>query len=630
MASNRVNVGSFVNPLESLQKSVSDLSTGYTRQVEADKERLRLNKAAEESKRRYEADKAYRLDRDATLDARAAEQKAFEEKKYADLLKRQEEQDRIATEKRALEEKQRQALINYAASYTTGDARRAVLEANPELQATVDAQIAANQDTLVQDALKAATLDGQTEQSRMLQEQNLFDDGEAFAGPNLGITEDMYPLEGAAAALERARAEGIDSVLYAPYDKANTELQSTLDNYIASNVPVYRGQEKARITQELIAAGADPIRAAALATDLSGQFSTVDELTKQAVARQKAEDARAKTASDLAYKALSLASKDGKLPGGSSNTSGKIPKGDLTNEDVMSYIEKEINAGYFDNQDLFDYWKAATAAGVDDKVAQYALKDFVGRDIFNNKYETGDLEDFIRHAKGISAANSGKSYEEYLKLLTPETSPYVDPIKANEEAFIRSFLDLRPRSRGVPLEPFAAANTDAPAATNPPPTAADALAVNEGPDKLRRDPNTGRVMRPISGLWNSSSINPDARSEIDRALRFNARNAELKAIDEQRRIERALAKANRPSNGERIDIYENVDIPATLREGLQAVTPFTPRNFSAGDLNLNPQEERTMIFLSNRSNDFLEEMAKRPNLTAAERKLIPIILQSRR
>lgn len=71
MASNRVNIGSFVNPLESLQKSVSDLSTGYARQVEADKERLRLNKAAEESKRRYEADKAYRAERDAKADAAA-------------------------------------------------------------------------------------------------------------------------------------------------------------------------------------------------------------------------------------------------------------------------------------------------------------------------------------------------------------------------------------------------------------------------------------------------------------------------------------------------------------------------------------------------------------------------------
>lgn len=630
MASNRVNVGSFVNPLESLQKSVSDLSTGYTRQVEADKERLRLNKAAEENRRRYEADKAYRLDRDAILDARAKEQTAFEQKKYADLIARQKEADRIAEAERARLKKEREALINYASSYNQADARKAALEANPELQASFDAQTKANQDTLVQDALKAATLGGQTEQSRMLQEQNLFDDGEAFAGPNLGITEDMYPLEGAAAALERARAEGIDSTLYAPYDEANTKLQDRIDAYIASNTPIYRGEEKARITAELIASGADPIRAAALATDLSGQFSTKDDLTKQAVAQQKAEDARAKAASDIAYKALSLAAKNGRLPGGSSNTSGKIPKGDLTNEDVMSYIEKDINAGYFDNQDLFDYWKAATDAGVDDKVAQYALKDFVGRDIFNNKYETGNLEDFVRHAQGISAANSGKSYEEYLKLLTPETSPYVDPIKANEEAFIRGMLDLRPRSRGVPLEPFAAANTDTPASTTVSSAAEVLPEVIEGPDNLRRDDTTGRLLRPMSGLWNSSSINPDARAELDKALRFKERNEQLKAIDEQRRIERALAEANRPSNGERVNIYEDVDIPRTLKEGLQAVTPFTPRNFSAGDLNLNPQEERTMVFLSNRSTDFLEDMAKRPNLTAAERKLIPIILQSRR
>jgi len=62
---------------------------------------------------------------------------------------------------------------------------------------------------------------------------------------------------------------------------------------------------------------------------------------------------------------------------------------------------------------------------------------------------------------------------------------------------------------------------------------------------------------------------------------------------------------------------------------LQALTPFTPGDFSAGDMDLTPQEQRTMVFLTNRSNDYLEDMLRMPNLTAAERKLIPIILESR-
>jgi len=72
--------------------------------------------------------------------------------------------------------------------------------------------------------------------------------------------------------------------------------------------------------------------------------------------------------------------------------------------------------------------------------------------------------------------------------------------------------------------------------------------------------------------------------------------------------------------------YRNVDLGGTIRE---ALTPAAPNDFSAGDLNLNPQEQRAMVALSNRSTGYLEDILSKSNATELERRLIPIILQSR-
>ena len=614
-----------------LSSSLADLSKTFINQANNEKERERLNKAAEESKRRYEADKAYRLDRDSILDTRAAEQREFEQKKYSDLLERQKEADRIAEAERKRLEAERTALKTYLSNYSQQSAVDAALASDPRLKTALDEQFATsleeNKDLLARNAIIDATI---AQQGGM---------GSEF-GVNLGLVDSLVP-ENPYAAIEKARAVNPDSAMVKAFDDSVARFKQEQSGYLLSNLPIYQEQENARIRREMGIAGVNPSLIAGISKDLSGVYRSIDDVTAEAEAQYKAQVTAAKNKADSIYKALSLSNK-----GGTSGGSGTYIKAkDISDLDAEKIIKEKFDANDIpfidtDNTDFLNWFKAAKEAGIPDAVAMRALEDKVDSSILGRS-EKGSLEDYLADAKALNLANEakkqGRSYEEIIKLITPEVVSYSNPITANRNAFIRGALNVNSpdtaNPRSLPLVPFAGADiastsaSNSVEATNP---AVVSREVIEGPDNLRRDPNTGRLMRPISGLWNSSSINPDARAGIDRELRFNARNAELKAIDEQRRIERALAEANRPSNGERIDIYENVDIPGTLREGLQSITPFTPRNFSAGDLNLNPQEERTMVFLSNRSTEFLEDMIKRPNLTAAERKLIPIILQNRR
>ena len=625
------------NWAKGISSALTDLSSSYNKKAALQEQEKRLAANEAENKRRYEEGLLRQDERNALLDERYKNEQALAAEKYQNTLTRQAELDRIAADERARAAKEREVLSQYAASYSAPSARQAILESDPELKTALEAQNVANREALASNAIIDATMSG--EQGRMLREQA------AEFGPSLGLTKDAIVPEDAVGALEKARAEGKTSPMLDAFSQESSALQDRIDAYIASNAPIYREQEQARVTQELIAKGADPVRAAALATQLSGQYSSEKDLTAQATARQKAEQASAEKAADLVYKALKFEQDQAKSSG--NKNPNYITPGTVTQTEVQNKIES-IDPGIKDAGTLRDLYDAAVAAGVNEKIALKSLEETIADDTWLGIRTKGPklgTEDFLAYAKAREASNSPTkidtskiSRDEFIKLITPESVPYVDPRTSNREAFVRGISAYRPEVTRLPLVPFGPdvdnlTNTATPLPSeNSTVNANGVVTVNEpvvGPDNLRRDPTTGRVLPPLSGAWGSSSIPPRTREAITDQIAKEARIQQERERFAELARQQALAKAEADAGktGERIDIYKNVDIPGTLR---QALTPSTiPNDFSAGNLDLNPNEQRTIMFLSGLSTDGLRRMLDRPNLTAAERKVIPLILQSR-
>jgi hypothetical protein len=611
------------NWAKGISSALSDLSNSYNRKAALEEQEKRLAANEAENKRRYEEGLLRQDQRNALLDERYKNEQALAAEKYQNTLDRQGELDRIAADERARAAKEREVLSQYAANYSAPSARQAMLDADPELKSALEAQNATNKEVLASNAIIDATMSG--EQGRMLREQA------AEFGPSLGLTADAIVPEDATGALEKAIAEGKTSNMLDTFSADSSALEDRVNEYIRSNAPLYREQEQARINKELIAEGADPIRAAALAKELSGQYKSEEDLTTQAIARQKAQQTSAEKAADLVYKALKF--EQDQITSSGNKNPNYIKPGIVTDTQVQNLIEN-IDPGIKDAGTLRDLYDAAVAAGVDQKVALKSLEENIEDNTTLGVRTKGPklgTEDFIAYAKAREASNSPTkidtskiSRDEFIKLITPETVPYVDPETSNREAFVRGVSRYRPKVTRLPLVPFGPDVDNRVSSSVEPSTPAPAAV--SVPNNLDV-PNIERRY----GSASSSSINPEARAELDAALEM----ARLRRLDEERAALRA-AEAEKPAG----NLYEGVSLPNMYNAVAEELSPLRntildPSAYLNQYTNLVDSlrgvslEDRTMEYLNNRSTEYLLDMAKKPNLTAMERKLIPVILESR-
>lgn len=435
-----------------LSKTLGNLGSKYADLATEEKKAAERLAEREESKRRYEQGRLDTAARNAVLDARAEQTRQNSMLRWISEQNESKRRWDLEEKRRAdaakLAEKEREALKTYLSNYTREGAAEAALARDPELQAALNEQFDVNRETLARNAIIEST---KAQQSGM---------GNEF-GESMGLTESVIP-KNAYEAILKARETNPDSPMVKAFDAQLAQMQQDQQNYLA-NTPVYKEQENARITREMLAAGVKPSLVSSIANDLSGGYNSVKDVNAQALAWQKTLDAKAKANADLAYKALNLSHKNV-----TANGSTYIKPKSISDLEAKKTIDEKFNANSLfgldsDNTDFFNMFKAAQEAGVDDAIAMRALEDKVDDSIFGRS-EQGSVEDFIKYAQAMEAANTanktGRSYKEYLEMITPKTTGgYNDPIEANRDAFIAGALDLRPTRQGLPLVPFAGDDT---------------------------------------------------------------------------------------------------------------------------------------------------------------------------
>jgi hypothetical protein len=319
--------------------------------------------------------------------------------------------------------KQRDALANGIKNYSAADARAAALARDPELAAYVDTRRKASELRFDQNTIYDATSDQVGPLSK-------FDLLKRSEGGTHMIMKDMPTGTELALALE----QGIDAgyINEQDYLDGKKAISKTFDDYVSSNMNLYRAKENSNILQSLVAAGADPAKAAAVAENLSKQFSSKKELTAAAVASQKAAYVKSKYNADTAFKIYKEQNKDSKSSG--------VTKGNVDISDLSAHLDL-LDPGWMDKGTLSNFWQYAVDNGVNSKIAMHAID----KSVFIDRWGKGinrTKEDFLQFAKGLEAANkSGGNKDKYDEFIAKEAT-FVDPMLQNKRAFMGGVEDL--------------------------------------------------------------------------------------------------------------------------------------------------------------------------------------------
>jgi hypothetical protein len=317
--------------------------------------------------------------------------------------------------------KERNALTDGIKNYNSADARAEALARNPELAAYVDGIRADNMLTLDQNTVYNAMSD----QIGPLSRDDLL---KRTKGGTHMVMSDMP--KDIALAISQGLADG--SINKKDYLNAKKSVNNSIDDYVGSNMDLYRAEENSSILQNLVAAGADPAKAFAVAEGLSKQYNSKDQLTTAAVAAQKVAFAKSKYNADVAFKLYKEQNKDSKSSG--------VTKGNVDIAGLNSHLEV-LDPGWMDKGTLRNFWQYAVDNGVNSKIAMHA----VDKSVFVDRGGVGinrTKEEFLQLAKGLEAANkSGGNKDKYDEFIAKEAT-FVNPILQNKRAFMGGLKDL--------------------------------------------------------------------------------------------------------------------------------------------------------------------------------------------
>lgn len=398
-----VDVGSLINPVDALSRSLSGLSDMYGRQAAVEQEnkrhmenqeRLAANEA--ESKRRFDAQ--FKLQTDQIAD-----------KKHQDNV-----------------------LKNFLGGYSRKSAVENYLKSDTELAKAIEDEKTISRDILSRNLISSLSL-----------------------GPNgnvkylSGLDEDETPVQVTDAELDKITFKTVEDlykkgqVTEKDYKKLLGDIsakETEIDDNVVSRLPIYQKAEFSNIVRELTAKGVDIERSLKVAESLVAGYDNKDVLTKQALDAQKYEASRNKEAADIAYRIFKAKGGSGKY----NKAAFKIDTEKYVSEaDIMKYVESDL----YDKDELVEYWKAAVKADVNPNVAKMALGDFVEDGIFGKNVKA-DIATFIAAAQKLETLASGNynnsgNRDDLIQSLIPKSAAYRDPIEANRMAFLGGLKLLR-------------------------------------------------------------------------------------------------------------------------------------------------------------------------------------------
>jgi hypothetical protein len=442
--------GGGTNWASGISDSLNSLSKSLLSQGDKELERERLAVAEEENRRRFDLGISRDDARNSVLDQRYNAEQAEAARRYMVDQDRLKAQDKIATEARTKALLEEEATRGILKNYSLSDERRRVYESDPVLQKAINDQTKGFRTSgatslFVDDVLDRAQSEGR---------------GEEF-GVSRGLTQNMTPT-GETALLYRDYLLGIDDKELNPRALAvkksiqdqDKQIEDRLNTYVETATPLYKGDAVSSLGRRIIEAGGSlsPEATAGIGL-LTSPLGTRKEATAQTLSAQKAAQARLNKLGDLAYKAATLTQKNS-----NSGDSGYIKPKILTPTEAMDEIEA-MDAGWSDAGALSTLYKAAVDKGVNPAIAMQSLKETTDDDFnalgIRTKGPSKGVEDFILYAQAREAANGSggdkKSFEQYMKQLTPDTAPYTDPVAENYQAFIDAYGLLEPQRRRLPL-----------------------------------------------------------------------------------------------------------------------------------------------------------------------------------
>jgi hypothetical protein len=423
-----------IDPFESTSRLLSDIASGYRKQGNQRKDR-------EADEKRYQD----QLSRQNLLEQRQTT-------RYNDEIARQKRLDKRQTDmynaKLAGEQAERAALSNLS-MFDRKSAANAAIDNDIELKTILEQGRAEGAKTLANNFFI-----NQINNSNELKAiRGMFgDDGEDFSPTQADLPED--PL----AAIQDYYKNGeISKEDYTSFNEQLANFNKEFDNYVVSNKPVYRENENIRIYNDLLSKGVSPQVASTTADKLSMGYESTANLTKLAVAAQKAQQTQANKLADISFKVWNAnKSKENKF--GDKKTSEL---------DVSNYIAEEIDAGPLDDITLLNMYKDAVNAGVNPSIAKNSLKDFVSVGFF--KSPKGSSDAFTSFAKGIQKlenSNGELTREELVDSFMPEVVAAPDYVNINRAAFTGGLRDLMPQALGFPIRvPTTSGSTDSGSST---------------------------------------------------------------------------------------------------------------------------------------------------------------------
>lgn len=238
---------------------------------------------------------------------------------------------------------------------------------------------------------------------------------------------------------------------YNDYRKLLDRRESEVRNFALQNAPVLRGEESRRIFQDLTALGVRPELAKAMSEAMVSGYETRQELQDRALKRYQLDLGKQTAYNNAVAKAVkSTEGKDYK------NKFVGMESGEINDPYARKYIEDNINAGHWDNEDLFKMYKAAVNAGADPRLSLHLLGNATLTDITGNVYEDDNAggndignykENFVKYVQDVAKAryNEGSSKPDFM-----ETPTFTDPVKFQREEFLNGLRSYAQRKNYLP------------------------------------------------------------------------------------------------------------------------------------------------------------------------------------
>ena len=415
-----------IDPFESTSRLLSDIAGSYRQQGNQRKDREADAAKVKKDELRYQD----QINRQQTSDKR----QALLDQRQTDIYNKN-----LAREKAEID-----ALSNLD-MYNRENAVKAALASDTELQTTLNEGKAEGAKTLANNFF-IDQINNSNELAAMRSMAG--DDGEDFSPTQADLPKD--PL----AAIEQYYKTGeISKEQYSNFQQQLSKFNEDFDNYVVSNKPLYREKQNSAIYKDLVSKGVSSSVAAATADRLTQGYDSKADLTKSAIAAQKAQQQNYNKLADISFKVWNA----------NKSKANKFSDKKTTEVDVISYIENEIDAGPYDNQQLLNAYKGAVAAGVNPSIAKNSLKDFVAVD-WQGKELKGSVDNFTSFAKGIQKLENSDgtlTRDELISSFMPKAATTPDYVNVNRSAFTGGLRDLMPQALGFPIRvPTRSADVD--------------------------------------------------------------------------------------------------------------------------------------------------------------------------